>query len=418
MALDDSTAGLAPNLSPTRKPKGRHPYQRLTALEVRKLNHTGRHADGNGLYLEISETGARHWVLRTVVDGKRRDIGLGSALLVPLVKAREEARRLRELARAGGDPLLARRQARQAIPTFRKAAVEVHAHHSQTFRNDKHAREWLASLEAHVFPLIGDRAVDTIEPHHVLEVLTPFWMKTPETARRVKQRIKVVLDWAKASGYRRGDNPVDGVTKVLPKAGGTINHHAALPYAQLPAFLKSLRAVEATVLARLAFEFLILTAARTSEVRLASPGEIDRDAGTWTIPAERMKAKRAHQVPLSPRCLEIIEQAEPLAGDSPYLFPGRWLDKPLSEMSFLMLLRRMQRDDITAHGFRSTFRDWAAERTTFPRAVVEAALAHVVKDKTEAAYLRTKFFEQRRELMNTWAAFATTPSADVVPIRA
>jgi len=413
MARDDSTGSLAFG-----KPKGSHPHQRLTAIAVRNLRTPGRYADGNGLYLLVDHRGAKRWLLRTVVRGERRDIGLGSARLVPLADARDEAARLRRLARGGGDPLASRRQERRATPTFRAAALEVHKLRQTTFRNPKHAAQWRASLEAVAFPVFGDRPVDQIESDDVLRALTPIWTKTPETARRVLQRIKVVFEWAKASRYRRGDNPVDGLTKVLPTITAVPQHHAALPYAQLPAFLQQLRTAAALEHARLAFEWLILTATRTTEVRLARPSEIDFAARTWTIPADRMKAHREHQVPLSPRCVEILERALELAGDSPYVFPGRRVDKPLSEMTFLMLLRRLGRDDITAHGFRSTFRDWAEERTTFPRAVVEAALAHVVKDKTEAAYLRTKFLEQRRELMHTWAAFATSTSADVVPIRA
>jgi integrase len=414
MARDDSTGSLRFG-----KPKGRtHPHQRLDAITVRNLRRPGRHADGNGLYLLVDPNGAKRWVLRTVVQGTRRDIGLGTVRLVPLAKAREQAARLRGLAREGGDPLAVRRREQRPVPTFRAAATEVHTQLGATFRNAKHRAQWLASLEAVAFPVFGDRPVDAIASDDVLKALSPVWTTTPETARRVKQRIKVVFEWAKASRYRTGDNPVDGLTQLLGKNAAPPQHHAALPYAQLPAFLQQLRAADALELARLAFEFLILTATRTTEVRLARPAEIDFDTRTWTIPPERMKGHREHQVPLSPRSVAIVERALELAGDSEWVFPGRWLRKPLSEMAFLMLLRRLKRDDITAHGFRSTFRDWAAERTTFPRAVVEAALAHVIKDKTEAAYLRTKFFEQRRELMYTWAAFATSTSADVVPIRA
>ena len=414
MAHHDSTA------RPTRagKPAGRHPYQRLTALAVRNLRARGRHADGNGLYLVVDEGGAKRWVLRTVIAGTRRDLGLGSAQLVSLADARAEAARLRKMARDGGDPLAERKRARIVIPTFRAAATEVHKAQSATFRNRKHAAQWLDSLAATAFPILGDRPVDAIDSGDVLKALSPIWTTKPETARRVKQRIKVVFDWAKASGFRRGDNPVDGITKALPKVRAVAQHHAALAYAQLAAFIDALATVDAGEGARLAFEFLILTATRTNEVLLARWEEIDTDRATWTIPAERMKAHREHQVPLAPRCLEILERARALAGESPYVFPGRSITKPLSNMVFLMLLRRMKRADVTAHGFRSTFRDWAAERTTFPRRVVEAALAHVIKDKTEAAYLRTQFFEQRRELMNAWAAFAASTSANVVPIRA
>jgi integrase len=268
-----------------------------------------------------------------------------------------------------------------------------------------------------VFPVFGDRPVNTIESSDILKALSPIWTAKPETARRLKQRIKVVLDWARASGFRSGDNPVDGVTKVLPKVRQGPAHHAALAYSLVPAFVESLRAAEAGEATKLAFEFLILTAARTSEVLGARWEEIDRTSQTWTIPADRIKAGREHRVPLSPRCIELLDRAEAIADGGPYVFPGR-LSKPLSNMVFLMLLRRLKRNDITAHGFRSAFRDWAAERTSVPRAVCEAALAHVVKDKTEAAYFRSDLLDLRRQLMESWARFATSTRAKVVPIGA
>ena len=401
-----------------KKPKGKHPDRRLTPAKVRKTNTPGRHADGNGLYLFVEESGTKRWILRTVVHGKRRDIGLGSTQHTSLAQAREAAAPLRRLARNGGDPLAERRRERRKVPTFREAAQKVHETHSSTFRNAKHRVQWLASLEADVFPVFGDRMVSTIESGDILNALTPIWTTKPETARRLKQRIKIVMDWAKASGHRSGDNPVDGVTKVLPRVRQVPNHHAALPLAQVPAFVQSLRKANTADIIKLAFEFLILTAARTSEVTGARWSEIDREAKTWTIPASRIKAGREHRVPLSARCLEILALAKPLAGESDFVFPGRSVKTPLSNMAFLMLLRRLKRQDITAHGFRSAFRDWAAERTNFPRAVCEAALAHVVKDKAEAAYFRSDLFEQRRQLMDTWEAFATAETAEVVSIRA
>lgn len=392
--------------------------QPLNAVRVRSLKAPGRYGDGNGLYLVIEPSGARRWVLRTVVKGKRCDIGLGSARLVPLAEARDEATRLRRIARAGGDPLAERRRERLTVPTFRVAAETVHASHAAAFRNAKHRAQWLASLKADVFPVFGDRLVNEIESGDVLKALSPIWTTKPETARRLKQRIKVVFDWAKASGFRTGDNPVDGVTKVLPKVRPVASHHAALPYAQVPAFLEALREADAAEPTKLAFEFLILTAARTSEVIGARWEEIGLDAKTWTIPAARIKAGREHRVPLSPRCVELLERAQAIADGGPYVFPGRSPKAPLSNMVFLMLLRRLEREGITAHGFRSAFRDWAAERTNFARSVCEAALAHVLKDKTEAAYFRSDLFEQRRSLMDTWSAFAMTTTADVVTLRA
>jgi integrase len=302
--------------------------------------------------------------------------------------------------------------------TFRKAAEQVHASHATTFRNEKHKTQWLASLEADVFPVFGDRPVDSIESADVLRALTPIWTTKPETARRLKQRIKVVLDWARASGYRSGENPVEGVARVLPRHRSRQAHHAALPYAEVPAFIHTLRTVDANPSTKLAFEFLILTAARTSEVLGARWNEIDFESKVWTIPAMRIKAGREHRVPLSTRCVELLNQSQALADGGPFVFPGRSEKLPLSNMAFLMFLRRAKQANVTAHGFRSSFRDWTAERTNTPRTVVEAALAHVVKDKTEAAYFRSDLFVLRRKLMDSWAKFATSKPADVVSIGA
>lgn len=399
-----------------KKPRGRHPHQRLNAVKVRSLNEPGRYADGNGLYLLVEESGAKRWVLRTVVSGRRRDMGLGSTQLVPLADARVEAANLRRMARSGGDPLAERRRARRTVPTFKEAALKVHAVQSASFRNAKHRAQWISSLEAYVFPSIGNRPVDAIESSDVLSALSAVWNSKPETARRLKQRIKVVFEWAKASGHRPGDNPVDGVAKVLPRNRKVAAHHAALPYARIPAFLEALRAADAGASTKLAMEFLVLTAARTAEVVGARWDEVDMQARTWTVPASRIKAGREHRVPLSDRCIGVLAEARAIADGGPYVFPGRNETKPLSNMVFLMLLRRMGFGSFTAHGFRSSFRDWSAERTNMPRAVCEAALAHVVKDKAEAAYFRSDLFEMRRDLMGRWARAATATSADVVAI--
>jgi integrase len=399
----------------------RHPRERLTAVEVPRKK-AGLHADGNGLYLVVDPSGARRWMLRTTVrtDGraKRVEIGLGSTRLVSLADARTEAARLRRIARAGGDPLATRRRARVAVPTFAEAARTVHRDHSKTFRNARHRETWLASLKADVFPVFGDRRVDLVDSADVLKALTPLWTTKPETARRLKQRIRVVLDWAKAAGHRQGDNPVDSVKRALPNARRIVRHLPALPYAQLPAFMKALRELSGAPSVRLAFEFLILTAARTSEVIGARWNEIDREVRIWTVPAARIKAGREHRVALSDRALEILAAAEAMrADDHPFVFPGRGANRPLSSMAFLMAIRRLDYG-ITAHGFRSSFRDWAAERTSFPRAVCEAALAHVIPNAVEAAYLRSDLLEMRRSLMETWATFATSMPADVVQLRA
>ncbi len=396
---------------------GRHPHKALAARAVVSTTDPGRYADGGGLYLLVAPGGSKSWVLRTVVQGKRSDIGLGSVALVSLADAREDARTLRKVARSGGDPLSARRQDRKIVPSFEAAAKEVHKAHSKGFKNEKHQKQWLSSLKG-MFSAFGSKRVDSIASADVLAALSSGWLKRPETSRRILQRTRVVFDWCKAQGFCSGDNPTEGITNVLPKHRGVQAHHAALPYQQLPAFLQVLRESDSGDAVKLAFEFTILCASRTSETLNATWAEIDVDAKTWTIPADRMKAGLEHRVPLSPRSLTILERAQGLADGGPYVFPGRKASRPLSNMVFLMALRRMERSELTAHGFRSTFRDWAAERTNFARAVCESALAHTLRDKTEAAYNRTDLFERRRDLMALWSKFATSKPADVVAIRA
>jgi integrase len=403
----------------THGPK-RHPQKALNARSVQTATATGtsarRIADGGGLYLVIAPGGSKSWVLRTLVKGKRCDIGLGSVSLVPLTEARDEARRLRKIARAGGDPLAQRRREQRTVPTFESAAKQVHAAHAASFKNEKHSKQWLSSLAA-VFAAFGGKRVDAIGSADVLAALSPGWLERPETSRRVLQRIKIVFDWCKAQGYRTDDNPTQGLTKVLPKHRTAKGHHAALPFKEVGGFVHALREAEAGESVRLAFEFTILTAARTSETLGARWSEFDLDAKTWTISGSRMKAGLEHRVPLAPRCVQILKRAKAI-GAGEYVFPGRTGTKPLSNMAFLMTLRRMKRTDLTAHGFRSSFRDWAAERTNVPRAVCEAALAHTLRDKTEAAYNRTDLFDRRRELMAKWATFATAEKGKVIALRA
>jgi integrase len=387
------------------KSKGRHPERALSAAKVRSLREPGRYADGNGLYLVVDPSGAKRWMLRTVVKGRRRDIGLGGTQLVSLAEAREQAIELRKTARAGGDPVAARR-AQAAVPTFAEAAQRVHAEHVKTWKNKKHAAQWINTLKQYALPFIGTQRVDQIDTPDVLRVLSPIWLTKPETARRVKQRIGIVVDWAKAAGFRTGENPVAGVSQGLPRQPDRKNHHAALPYDDVPSFVRRLRASDNSEVAKLAFEFLVLTATRTSEVIGMEWSEVENDV--WTIPAERTKVGRVHRVPLGPRALQILQRAKEVGGGGEgYAFVGRLRGKPLSNMVFLMALRRMG-VEITAHGFRSTFRDWASERTNFPREVCEMALAHAVKDRTERAYRRGDLFEKRRELMLAWEEFVTS----------
>ena len=386
----------------------RHQQKALSARAVqtaRAGDRARRLADGGGLYLFVSPGGAKSWVLRTVVKGRRCDLGLGGADLVSLAEAREEARRLRRIARTGGDPLAERRHERRTVPTFEVAATQVHAAHSLTFKNEKHRKQWLSSLTP-MFSALGAKRVDAITSADILTAMSPQWLERPETSRRVLQRLRVIFDWCKAKGYCAGDNPTQGITKVLPKHRAVKAHHAALPYPEVPAFLRALRESNASDLVKLAFELTVLSATRTSETLRATWSEVDLPTKTWTIPGDRMKNGVDHRIPLASRCVEILTRAQALSDGSRYVFPGRTPAKPLSNMVFLMALRRMQRSDITTHGFRSSFRDWAAERTSFPRAVCEATLAHTLRDKTEAAYHRTDLFERRRELMTAWAKYA------------
>jgi integrase len=376
---------------------------KLTATFVKAAAKPGRYGDGDGLFLLVGRSGGKSWIVRVQKDGRRRDIGLGSAAKVPLKLARERSALVRSQVEVGIDPVAERRKA-AGIPTFREAAALVHAEHKSGWKNGKHQAQWLSTLEAHAFPAFGDLSVAAVDTAAVREALAAIWLTKPETARRLRQRIATVIDWAVAKGYR--DTPLARavIDKALPKQRERVKHHAALAYADLPAFMAELRSKE--TMGRLALEVAILSAARSGEVRLANWNELDLDAGTWTIPAERMKAKREHVVPLAPAAVALFERMKPYRrGKSGLVFPGSVKDKPLSDMTLTKALRDMGQP-VTAHGFRSTFRDWVAEQTTWPAELAEAALAHVVSDKTVAAYQRGTMLEKRRELMAAWANYA------------
>lgn len=398
------------------KPQGRHKEKSLTAATVRSLNGAGFYGDGNGLYLKVDPSGAKRWVQRLVIHGKRRDIGLGSASFVSLADAREAALANRKLARAGGDPFAARKQA-VGIPTFADACQTVHDLHLPTWRNAKHGQQWINTLREYAVPRFGKKRLDTINSADVLAALMPIWNSRPETARRVKQRIGTVIKWAIAQGWRT-DNPAEAISKALPKHDRSkVKHQKALPYAEVASALCIVRASEASMQTKLALEFAVLTATRSGETRGALWSEIDLEKAEWIIPAERMKAKRPHRVPLSKRCIEILGQAKPLKSEtSDYVFPGTVELKPLSDMTFSKLLKELGIDAVP-HGFRSSFRDWAGEQTNFPREVCEFALAHVIKDKAEAAYARSDLFEKRRKLMDAWAQYLTLSASKIVPLK-
>lgn len=374
----------------------------LSATAVKAASAPGRYGDGDGLFLLVGKGGAKSWMVRVQKDGRRRDIGLGSARKVPLKLARERASEVRTQIESGIDPVAERRKA-PGVPTFRAAASLVHTEHKASWKNAKHRVQWLSTLETYAFPAFGDRSIADIDAAMVRDALAAIWLKKPETARRLRQRIRTVIDWSVAKGYRDAALAMPVIDKALPKQRAKVRHHAALPYAELPAFMSELRARES--MGRSALEAAILTAARSGEVRLATWAELDLDAATWTVPAERMKAGREHVVPLSAPAVALFERMKAHKREgSDLVFPGTKRGKPLSDMTLTKALRDMGRD-VTAHGFRSTFRDWVAEQTSWPAELAEAALAHVVSDKTVAAYQRGSMLEKRRELMAAWTDY-------------
>ena len=395
----DVVAKPAPTRRRTKR-RGRHPDKALSAAFVRSAP-PGRHADGNGLYLFVQPTGTRSWVQRLVIRGRRRELGLGAATLVPLAKARELALANRMLARSGGDPLSEKRRV-QGVPTFAEAAQRVLEQKRDGWRGRWHAQTWIRSMERYAFPRIGNRPVSEVNTADVLEILTPIWHVKAETARAVRQRIRSVIEWAIALDMR-SDNPCDRVLPVLGPQNDIVTHRQALPHRDVAAAIETVRAGSAQPAVKLAFEFLVLTASRSGEVRGAQWAEIDTTDHVWTLSAQRMKAKREHRVPLCGRALEILDVARALGDGTPHVFPMR-SGRPISASTLLKMLNDL-RIAAVPHGFRSSFRDWAAEKTDHPREVIEAALAHVVQNKVEAAYARSDLFERRRRLMDDWAAY-------------
>ena len=394
-----------------------HPRNALTALTVRSITKPGLYADGNGLYLVVDATGAKRWMLRTMVQGRRRDMGLGGHLTVALAEARAKAAEYRATARNGGDPIAERRSKLAMAPTFREAAIKVHDSRKSAWKNEKHAQQWINTINQYAVPIIGERPVDKIGTPEVLRVLGAIWLTKPETAKRLKQRLSAVFDWAKAAGYLNGENPVLGVSKGLPTQRKRQAHLKAMKPVELIEFLNELHRTKEDNAAALALEFLILTATRTNEVLKARWSEIETREAVWTIPGPRMKAGVEHRVPLAERCIEILRIARAELPQSEYVFPGTKCDRPLSNMALLMKLRRMGRSE-TVHGFRSSFRDWTAEYTNFPNEVCEMALAHSIKDKAEAAYRRGDLFEKRRKVMAAWERFCLPKSAEIVQFTA
>lgn len=406
-------------------------HNALTAVTVKNAK-PGRHADGAGLHLLVKDSGARSWVFRFMLNGKTRDVGLGPAAgadAISLAAARDKAAALRLTVKSGVDPLAEReRQAAEALAavqaakiagiTFKQVAEDYIAANEEGWRNEKHRQQWRSTLATYVYPSIGDLPVAEVATAHVLQILEPIWKNKAETASRVRGRMETILDAARARGYREGENPArwrGHIAQILPaRSRLTRGHHKALPYDSVPEFVGKLRAREAV--AALTLEFLILTAARTGEVIGAKWTEVDLDKAIWTVPAARMKAGKEHRVPLSGRAVEILKETKQLRKE--WLFPAARGGK-LSGMAMAMLLRRMD-VDVTVHGFRSAFRDWASECTSYAHEVAEMALAHTIENKVERAYRRGDLFEKRRRLMDDWATYCASGGSTrskVTPIR-
>jgi integrase len=381
----------------------------LTRSKVKSIMTPGRYGDGQGLYLVVREGGSRYWQWRGTVLGKRREIGIGSAHRIALADARVIAAEWLEIARSGGNPAIVRDQDKRQSMTFADAATVVWEKNIRPeAKNPKHARQWFKTLEDYAFPIIGSRDVRGILQSDVLKVLEPIWLEKPETGRRVRQRMSVVFDWARTANFAEGVNPVVGVEHGLPKQGdkGRPKHYAALPYRELPDLMQQIRMVDGV--GALALRFAILTAGRGGEVRNARWDEFDLEAGVWTVPADRMKSKRDHRVPLSDPALEVVREVKQI--DPDLVFSSTKRGRPISDMTMSAVLRRLD-VPVTVHGFRSTFRDWAEEMTGFEHRVKEAALAHTVRSRVEASYNRTDLLEKRRDLMGAWGRFAANEAA-------
>jgi integrase len=392
---------------------------RLTAVAVTKKSKPGLYGDGHGLYLRVAPEGTKSWIFRFMRAGQARKMGLGALHTISLAEARELARSARRTLLDGDDPIevrrskrqIAREQAARAI-TFQECGDRYTATHEVGWKNEKHRQQWRSTLASYAYPVIGDLSVAAVDTTLVVKVLEPIWIEKPETAGRLRGRIERVLDWATARGFRSGDNParwrghLDRLFPSVKKTRG-VKHHPAIPYAAMPAFMAELRTREG-ISAR-ALEWTILTAVRTGEAIGARWSEIELASQVWTIPGERMKAAKEHRVPLCARAFDILET---LPREGKYLFPGARKDAPLSNMAMLELMRGM-RPGYVPHGCRSTFRDWAADTTSYPNHVVEMALAHTIGDRVEAAYRRGNLFEKRRRLMADWSRYcASEPASD------
>lgn len=377
----------------------------LSATRVKALTAPGRYSDSSGLHLFISKSGGKSWVLRITVDGRRRDIGLGAFPSVSLAQARGKTTGIRAAVAEGRDPVAEKRA--PAMPTFREAARAVHQANRPRWRNDKHSAGWMQSLERHAMAVLGNAPIDRIDRPDVLRVLTPIWTSRPETARRVRQRMRTVFRWAMAHGFMESNPAGEAIDGALPPMPKVKAHHRALPYQEVGAALETVESSQASMAAKLCFRFLVLTAARSGEARGATWDEIHLEGREWRIPAHRMKAGMEHRVPLSSEALDVLSEASTLRDESDLVFPSPLKEgAPMSDMTLTKLLRSLGlAKRATVHGFRSGFKNWTLEQTDTPWAVSEAALAHTLGNSTEQAYARSDLFERRRVLMQQWADY-------------
>ena len=380
------------------------------------MNAAGWHADGNGLYLVIESSGAKRWMQRLVVQGRRRDIGLGSVNIVSLDDAREIAFRFRRIARSGGDPIAERRKAIGSTLTFKEATLKVHSLTLPTWNNEKHAKQWLSSMENHAFPYIGNIAIGSITSTDIMTVLSKIWVDKPDTAKKIRQRLQLVVNWARAQGHFTGEDPIEIAEAALPKVKQPNNHFKSVPFDSLPSIFDQIEQSSLFPSTKLALKFLLLTACRTTEVRESTWDEIDFENKLWRIPAKRMKMNSPHNIPLSDGAMAVLKKAQHLRNDNPLIFPSPLSNRALSSNALLHALQKRLKIDATIHGMRSTFKDWVAETTNYPNEVSEMALAHSISNQTEAAYRRGELLGKRRSMMQDWSDFVHGTEEKVVTL--
>ena len=386
---------------------------KISAKFVENVTEAGKYYDLHGLFLNVRPSGAKKWLQRYTFNGRRREIGLGSAKLVSVATARKNAHQNLVLVSGGIDPIEDNKQDK-VIPKFEEAARTVYEANRPTWRNAKHAAQFITTLETYAFPVIGNMPVKDISSTHILQILSPIWVTKPETAKRVRQRLSTVLKWCVAKQWRVDDPANIAIAQALPRQPKKVVHRKSISYNNVADFLDTVSKSSAGLSTKLGIEFLILTATRSGEVRNACWAEVE--GSLWTIPAERMKAGVAHRIPLPSRCMEILDLAKEVSQGSRFIFEGTKPNKPLSENTFNKLMKELE-FDVHAHGFRTSFRTWTQEKTNYPREIAETALAHALKDKAEAAYARSDLLEKRTEMMEAWAKFLSASDSDVIQIR-